>query len=82
MCTQVVIELMRLGVEVIACDRYADAPAMQVAHRSHVFSMLDKDALRKCVELEQPDFIIPEIEVPRRIAAWGSFVPRRLRLRN
>jgi len=59
---EVVIELMRLGVEVIACDRYADAPAMQVAHRSHVFSMLDKDALRKCVELEQPDFIIPEIE--------------------
>lgn len=59
---EVAIELMRLGVEVIACDRYANAPAMQVAHRSHVFNMLDADELRKVIELEKPDHIIPEIE--------------------
>ncbi len=59
---EVVIELQRLGVEVIACDRYADAPAMQVADRSHVFSMLDGDELRRVIELEQPHYIIPEIE--------------------
>jgi len=59
---EVVIELQRLGVEVIALDRYANAPAMQVAHRSHVVSMLDGPALRKIIELEQPDFIVPEIE--------------------
>ena len=59
---EVAIELMRLGVEVIACDRYANAPAMQVAHRSHVFSMLDGDAIRKVVALEKPDLIVPEIE--------------------
>jgi phosphoribosylglycinamide formyltransferase 2 len=59
---EVVIELQRLGVEVIACDRYENAPAMQVAHRSHVLSMLDGDALRRVVELEKPDFIVPEIE--------------------
>ena len=53
---------MRLGVEVIACDRYADAPAMQVAHRSHVLDMLDADALRKVVALERPHLVIPEIE--------------------
>lgn len=57
-----VIELQRFGCEVIACDRYANAPAMQVAHRSHVFSMLDGAALRKAVELEKPDLIVPEIE--------------------
>jgi phosphoribosylglycinamide formyltransferase 2 len=47
---EVVIELQRLGCETIACDRYADAPAMQVAHRSHVFSMLDGKRLREVVE--------------------------------
>jgi len=59
---EVVIELQRLGVEVIAVDRYANAPAMQVAHRSHVISMLDGAALRAVIEREKPDFIIPEIE--------------------
>ncbi len=59
---EVAIELQRLGVEVIAVDRYANAPAMQVAHRSHIISMLDGDALRELVQLEKPHFIIPEIE--------------------
>lgn len=59
---EIAIEAQRLGVEVIAVDRYANAPAMQVAHRSHVISMLDGDALRKVIELEQPDYIVPEIE--------------------
>jgi phosphoribosylglycinamide formyltransferase 2 len=59
---EVVIELQRLGVEVIAVDRYANAPAMQVAHRSHVISMLDGEALRRLVEVEKPDLLIPEIE--------------------
>jgi len=59
---EVVIELQRLGVEVIACDRYADAPGMQVAHRSHVLDMTDAAAIRALVELEKPDLIVPEIE--------------------
>lgn len=59
---EVVIELQRLGVEVIACDRYANAPAMQVAHRGHVFSMLDGARLRAVIEAEKPDLIVPEIE--------------------
>lgn len=59
---EVALELMRLGVEVIACDRYANAPAMQVAHRSHVLNMLDAEELRRVIELEKPDHIIPEIE--------------------
>ncbi|PAV49020.1 phosphoribosylglycinamide formyltransferase 2 [Pseudomonas sp. HAR-UPW-AIA-41] len=59
---EVVIELQRLGCEVIAVDRYADAPAMQVAHRSHVLNMLDGDALRAVILKEQPHFIVPEIE--------------------
>ena len=59
---EVVIELQRLGVEVIAVDRYENAPAMQVAHRSHVISMLDGDALRAVIEKEKPDLIVPEIE--------------------
>ena len=59
---EVALELMRLGVEVIACYRYANAPAMQVAHRSHVLNMLDAAELRKVIELEKPDHIIPEIE--------------------
>ncbi|MEI7821624.1 MAG: formate-dependent phosphoribosylglycinamide formyltransferase [Verrucomicrobiota bacterium] len=59
---EVVIELQRLGIEVIAVDRYENAPAMQVAHRSHVVSMLDGEALRRLVEQEKPDYIVPEIE--------------------
>ncbi len=59
---EVAIELMRLGVEVIAVDRYANAPAMQVAHRSHVINMLDGDALKSLIEAEQPDLVVPEIE--------------------
>ncbi len=59
---EVVIELQRLGVEVIAVDRYANAPAMQVAHRSHVIDMLDGAALRAVIELERPHYVVPEIE--------------------
>ncbi|HEX5677789.1 MAG TPA: formate-dependent phosphoribosylglycinamide formyltransferase [Alcanivorax sp.] len=59
---EVSIELMRLGCEVIAVDRYANAPAMQVAHRSHVIDMLDGPAVRAVVEQERPHFIVPEIE--------------------
>lgn len=59
---EVAIELQRFGIYVVACDRYADAPAMQVAHRSHVFNMLDPKALRKVIESERPDYIIPEVE--------------------
>ncbi|HPR52873.1 MAG TPA: formate-dependent phosphoribosylglycinamide formyltransferase [Deltaproteobacteria bacterium] len=59
---EVAIELQRFGVEVIAVDRYANAPAMQVAHRSHVISMLDSEALRRIVETEQPHLIVPEVE--------------------
>ncbi len=59
---EVAIELQRFGCEVIAVDRYADAPAMQVAHRSHVISMLDGQALRHVIELERPALVVPEIE--------------------
>ncbi|MBX3481851.1 MAG: formate-dependent phosphoribosylglycinamide formyltransferase [Caulobacter sp.] len=59
---EVVIELQRLGVEVIGVDRYANAPAMQVAHRSHVIHMTDAAALRALVEAERPHLIVPEIE--------------------
>ena len=59
---EVAIELQRYGVEVVACDKYANAPAMQVAHRSHVFSMLDAETLEKVVREEKPDHIIPEVE--------------------
>lgn len=59
---EVAIELQRLGVEVVACDKYPNAPAMQTAHRSYVFNMLDGDTLRQVVTLEKPDHIIPEIE--------------------
>ena len=59
---EVAIELQRLGVEVVACDKYPNAPAMQVAHRSYVFNMLDAQKLREVVELEKPDHIIPEVE--------------------
>lgn len=59
---EVAIELQRFGVEVVALDKYPNAPAMQVAHRSHVLSMLDGARLREVIELERPDYIIPEIE--------------------
>lgn len=59
---ELVIELMRLGVEVIACDRYRNAPAMQLAHRFHVLDMLDGDALEAVVRKEKPHLIVPEIE--------------------
>jgi len=59
---EVAIECQRLGLEVIAVDRYADAPAMHVAHRSHVINMLDGNALKALIEQERPDYIVPEIE--------------------
>ena len=59
---EVVIEFQRYGVEVIAVDRYPNAPAMQVAHRSYSISMLDAVALREVIEKEQPDYIVPEVE--------------------
>lgn len=59
---EVAIELQRYGVEVVALDKYANAPAMQVAHRSHVLSMLDGKKLREVIETERPDYIIPEVE--------------------
>lgn len=59
---EVAIELQRYGVEVVALDKYPNAPAMQVAHRSHVLSMLDGAKLREIIEKEKPDHIIPEVE--------------------
>ena len=59
---EVTIALQRLGVEVIAVDRYADAPGQQVAHRAHVISMTDPEALRRVIEQEKPDVVVPEIE--------------------
>ncbi|KGY09378.1 formate-dependent phosphoribosylglycinamide formyltransferase [Vibrio sinaloensis] len=59
---EVAIECQRLGLEVIACDRYENAPAMQVAHRSYTLDMLDGEALEAIIEKEQPDFVVPEIE--------------------
>lgn len=59
---EVAIELQRLGVEVIACDKYPGAPAMQIAHRDYVFNMLDPEQLRRVVRDERPDHIIPEVE--------------------
>ncbi|ERN53682.1 formate-dependent phosphoribosylglycinamide formyltransferase [Alkalihalophilus marmarensis] len=59
---EMIIEAQRLGVETIAVDRYAGAPAMQVAHRCHVVNMLDAEELRKVIELEKPDLIVPEVE--------------------
>ena len=59
---EVAIELQRYGVEVIAVDRYADAPAQQVAHRAHVIAMTDAAALRALIEKERPHIVIPEIE--------------------
>ena len=59
---EVVIELQRLGVEVIAVDRYENAPAQQVAHRAYTISMLDGNALKTLVEKEKPDYIVPEVE--------------------
>ena len=59
---EVALELQRYGVEVIAVDAYADAPAMQVADRSHIVNMLDDDALRAVIEAEKPNFVVPEVE--------------------
>lgn len=59
---EVAIELQRYGVEVVALDKYANAPAMHIAHKSHVLSMLDGEALKAVIKEENPDFIIPEIE--------------------
>ena len=59
---EVIIEFMRLGVEVIAVDRYPNAPGMQVAHRSYAINMLDGQELRRVIELEKPDYIVPEVE--------------------
>ncbi|EAA3680480.1 formate-dependent phosphoribosylglycinamide formyltransferase [Salmonella enterica subsp. houtenae] len=59
---EVAIECQRLGIEVIAVDRYPDAPAMHVAHRSHVINMLDGEALRRVIAVEKPHYIVPEIE--------------------
>lgn len=59
---EVAIELQRYGVEVVACDKYANAPAMQVAHRSRVFNMLDGEKLLEVIKEEKPDHIIPEVE--------------------
>lgn len=59
---EVAIECQRLGLEVIACDRYENAPAMQVAHRSYTLDMLDGDALQAIIDKEKPDFVVPEIE--------------------
>ena len=59
---EVAIELMRLGAEVVAVDRYANAPAMQVAHRFHIINMLDEESLRTLIKLEDPDYIVPEVE--------------------
>lgn len=59
---EVAIELQRFAVEVIAVDRYANAPAMQIAHRSHVIDMLDGAQIRRVIELEKPDLVVPEIE--------------------
>lgn len=59
---EVALELQRFGCEVIACDRYAHAPAMQVAHRRHVFSMLDGEKLREIIREEKPDLVVPELE--------------------
>ena len=59
---EVALELQRFGVEVVALDKYENAPAMQVAHRSYVLSMLDGQRLREIIEAEKPDYIIPEVE--------------------
>src|ERR1700685_3264144 len=59
---EVIIELQRLGVETVAVDRYANAPAAQVAHRAHVIDMTDAKALRALVEKERPHLLVPEIE--------------------
>ena len=59
---EIAIEAQRLGVEVIAVDRYANAPAMQVAHKNHVISMTDRSSLSKVIRMEKPNIIVPEIE--------------------
>jgi phosphoribosylglycinamide formyltransferase 2 len=84
---EVAIELQRFGCEVIAVDRYQNAPAMQVAHRSHVISMLDGRALRAVIEQERPQLVVPESKPSPRRRCWNwkpkattSFRPRAARL--
>ncbi len=72
---EVAIELQRLGCEVIAVDRYGNAPAMQVAHRSHVISMLDGAALRAVIEQEKPHYIVPRSR-PSPPRPWSSWRPK------
>ena len=60
---EVIIALQRLGVEVVAVDRYADAPGMQVAHRSHVIAMTDAVALRALIEAERPHLVVPDFTI-------------------
>lgn len=68
---EVIIEAQRLGVETVAVDRYPDAPAMGVAHRSYVIDMLDADALKALIRKEQPDLIVPEIEAIATTRCWS-----------
>lgn len=68
---EVAIELVRLGVEVVACDRYEGAPAMQIAQKSRTFNMLDGEALRSAIEEERPDHIIPEVEAIATLPLWS-----------
>ena len=67
---EVAIELQRYGCEVIAIDRYDNAPAMQVAHRSYSIDMLDEKALRSIIEKEKPNLIVPEVEALRLMFWW------------
>ena len=80
---EVAIECQRLGVEVIAVDRYPDAPAMHVAHRAYVINMLDGEALREVVEREKPHYIVPEIEaIATGKTGTGRYERRALRARH
>ena len=69
---EVALEAMRLGCRVIACDNYADAPAMQVAHESHIINMFDRRDLVRMVKLVRPHFIVPEVEAHRHGYAPSS----------
>ena len=71
---EVIIALQRLGVEVIAVDRYANAPGQQVAHRAHVINMADAAALRALIEAERPAIVVPEIEAIATDALGGRLL--------
>nr|CRY97988.1 hypothetical protein [uncultured prokaryote] len=83
---EVAIELQRYGVEVVALDKYANAPAMHIAHRSHVLPMLDGDALEAVIREEKPDYVIPEIEAiatdntegRRNLRCWSTLPTKAL----